>query len=281
MKKHLSSKPLSLILIVLVLFVSLFYSCGFASQQNTSQTTIQKETLIGNSDSLSQEEIELLRPTEIDNEIILTRKSYIVSYNPKTKIPNWVAWHLTADHCEGNVERKSSSFREDKDVPEPRAENSDYKKSGYSRGHLCPAGDNKWDEEAMYESFLLTNVCPQNRNLNSGVWNQIEMSTRQWAKTYGDVYIITGPILYNQQHKTIGENEVVVPEAFFKIIVCLNDQPKGIGFVCKNTNGGKKKDLYVNSISQIERLTNLTFFPTLPKEISAQIKHSANINDWE
>ncbi len=280
MKKNLLSKPFYTVLIALVLSISLCYSCGFASQPNTSQTTIQKETLSDSNDSLSQEEIKLLRPTKIENEIILTRKSYIVSYNPETKIPNWVAWHLTKDHTDGYVERKKT-FHEDEDVPEPRAENSDYKKSGYSRGHLCPAGDNKWDEEAMDESFLLTNICPQNANLNTGVWNQIEISTRRWAKTYGDVYVITGPILYNQPHKTIGENKVVVPEAFFKIIVCLNDQPKGIGFVCKNTKGGKKKDLYVNTIAQIERLTNLTFFPTLTKEISDQIKLSADINDWE
>lgn len=116
------------------------------------------------------------------DEQLLSRASYIVSYNKETKCPNWVAWRLTADHANGDVSRMGNAFHEDMDVPAPRALNADYRKSGYSRGHMCPAGDNKWDREVMYETFLLSNVCPQNANLNSGLWNQIEISCRRWAE---------------------------------------------------------------------------------------------------
>ena len=124
----------------------------------------------------------------------------------------------------------------------------------------------------MYESFLLTNVCPQHANLNSGVWNQIEISCRQWAAKYGDLYIVCGPIYFNQEHDTIGYNRVVVPEAFFKVVLCLNDKPKGIGFICRNTDGNKKKDLYVHSINQIERITGYTFFPHLSPSVTELVK---------
>lgn len=117
----------------------------------------------------------------------LIRKSYVVSYNSTTMQPNWVAWKLTANHTTGNVPRPSNAFHEDKEVPYPRATLDDYRNSGWSRGHLCPAGDNKWDDEAMYETFLLSNICPQNSNLNSGLWNQIEMTCREWAKRYGEI----------------------------------------------------------------------------------------------
>lgn len=114
-------------------------------------------------------------------------------------------------------------------VPAPRAAHSDYRGSGWTHGHMCPAGDNKWDREVMYESFLMTNCCPQTASLNNGDWNEIEMSCRKWAKKYGDVYIVCGPLFIGQNHETIGENRVMVPEAFFKVVMCLKGKPQGIG----------------------------------------------------
>ena len=216
------------------------------------------------------------------SEQILYRKNYIVSYNKDYRIPNWVAWHLTAEHTFGDVKRPGNAWHEDLDVPAPRANNMDYKRSGWTRGHMCPAGDNKWDSDAMYETFLYSNCCPQNAKLNTSTWNQIEISSRRWAELYGDLYIVCGPILFRQEHEIIGENKIVVPEAFFKIILCLNgDIPKGIGFVCRNTDGNRKKDLYVNSIKQVERITGITFFPHLSNEVSEKVKNDANIDDWE
>ena len=145
---------------------------------------------------------------ELDEQI-LTRASYIVSYNKKTKCPNWVAWRLTREHANGDVSRMGNAFHEDQEVPAPRALNADYKQSGFSRGHMCPAGDNKWDREVMYETFLLSNVCPQNANLNSGLWNQIEISCRRWAEKYDDIYIICGPMYFkSKEMQYIGENNV-------------------------------------------------------------------------
>lgn len=219
-------------------------------------------------------------PIDGVSEQILKRTSYIVSYNKDTRCPNWVAWRLTADHTTGDVGRMGNAFHEDMDVPEPRAINTDFKESGFSRGHLCPAGDNKWDRDAMYETFLLSNVCPQNANLNSGVWNQIEMSCRQWAERYGDLYIITGPMYFKSQElRYIGENQIAVPDAFFKVILCLNE-PKAIGFICRNTDGNKRKDQYINSLSQVERLTGLHFFPTLDSETRKLVEDHADINEW-
>lgn len=214
-------------------------------------------------------------------EQILYRKGYIVSYNKDAKIPNWVAWHLTSNHTTGPNKRPGSAWHEDLEVPSPRASIYDYRESGWSRGHMCPAGDNKWDAEAMYESFLMTNCCPQNRNLNSGDWNQIEMSCRRWAEKFGDIYIVCGPILFRQEHETIGANKIVVPEAFFKVVLCLNGTPKGIGFICRNTEGGRKRDLYVNSINQVERITGMTFFPNIPRPIAESVKMKANLKEWD
>ena len=212
---------------------------------------------------------------------ILHRKGYIVSYNKDTMQPNWAAWHLTAEHTDGEWARPSgNAFHEDTEVPAPRASNYDYKGSGWTRGHMCPAGDNRWDADAMYESFLLSNICPQHTELNSGDWNDIEQECRRWAGKYGDIYIVCGPIFYRQTHEEIGYHKIPVPEAFFKVVLCLNSAPKGIGFICKNTDGNRKTDFYVNTIAQVERITGYIFFPQLSENIASAVKGTASLEMW-
>ena len=218
-------------------------------------------------------------PAFAEGEIVIERQAYTASYNKKTKCPNWVAWKLTAEHVDGPYKRMGS-FHEEEEVPEPRATLQDYRGSGWSRGHMCPAGDNKWDAEAMFETFSLVNVCPQNSRLNSGVWNSLEMDCRKWAKKYGEVYIVSGPVFMKKKHETIGSNKVVVPEAFFKVVLCLTGKPKALGVVVRNTEGTKKKDLYYNSIDEVERITGYDFFPALPDDIENKIEAKANIRDW-
>ena len=229
----------------------------------------------------SNPDYEICKPAPLSSvsEQIVPKKAYIVSYNKDTKTPNWVAWHLTADHTDGPV-RRMSNFYEEENVPAPRATLEDYKGSGWSRGHMCPAGDNKWDETAMYESFSLVNVCPQNANLNSGLWNSIEIDSRRWANRFGDVYIVCGPVFMNREHETIGENKIFVPEAFFKVVLCLSGSPKALGIIVRNTDGNKKRDLYYNSIDQVERITGIDFFPSLPDDIENQVEAEVNIDNW-
>lgn len=238
------------------------------------ETTEKKDDEAGES---SLDEIVLL-PAHVPNQLI-SRTAYCLSYNKETCCPNWVAWNLTAEHASGEYAR-SNDYREDYDVPAPRATNDDYKGSSWSRGHMCPAGDNKWDADAMSETFLLTNMCPQDRSLNSGLWNRIEMDCRKWAQKYGDVYIVCGPVFLKCEHETIGVNKVFVPEAFFKVILCLQGKPKAIGFVVRNNEGKKKRDQFVNTVDDVERITGMDFFPALPDSVEDVVEAYANLDDW-
>ena len=219
--------------------------------------------------------------SKVNNGIMLNRTAYTVCYNAKAMLPHWGAWTLTSDHVNGKYSRGGIKFQEDEDVPAPRATDADYRGSGYDRGHICPSGDNKWNEDAQRESFLLTNVCPQGHNLNAGDWNEMEQQCRRWAERYGKIYIVSGPILYKKKHKTIGRNKVVVPEAFFKVVLRLGDDPKAIGFIYKNEDGNRPKGDYVNSIDQVERITGIDFFPTLPDQLEQSIEATAEWGDWE
>lgn len=219
-------------------------------------------------------------PQRSGDGMTLQRRGYVACYNTSTLQPDWVAWRLTAGHCEGSAKRDGKEFTEDLSVPSPRADTYDYSCSGYDRGHMCPAADNRWSHEAMEQSFLMTNICPQNQELNRGDWNEIEQQCRIWAKEYGKVYIVCGPIFLRGNHKQIGKHRVPVPDAFFKVVLRLTPEPRGIGFICRNTDVSHPKDFYVNSIHEVERVTGYTFFPKLDSKTAAIVKSSNALKDW-
>lgn len=214
-------------------------------------------------------------------EMMLTRTGYTVSYNKETRCPNWVAWHLTKSHTYGSNQRSGEMFTEDTSVPAPRATDNDYYNSRYDRGHMCPAGDNKWDAKAMEESFLFTNVCPQNHGLNKYEWNDVEKLCRQWARKYGAVDIVCGPLYEKDvQPRYIGKNKVRVPDAFFKVVLCRQGTPKAIGFVFRNKGMKMQVREAICSVDDVERMTGIDFFPQLDDRIERTVEADAELADW-
>jgi endonuclease G len=225
-------------------------------------------------------------------EQILYKTGFTISYNRETKNPNWVAWHLTEGHTKGPHQRKQEVFSEDPEVKTPRATNNDYYNSRYDRGHMCPAGDNKWNKEAMRESFLFTNVCPQNHGLNKYEWNDLEILCRDWAREYGAIDIVSGPIYSSAADrfrvgstnadapKTIGRNKVWVPEAFFKVILCRKGHPKAIGFIYRNEGVKQTMEEAVRTVDEIEELTGIDFFPALDDAVEDRVEARARLSDW-
>ena len=206
------------------------------------------------------EVVGLPEQSDTEGRQLLVRKSYVVLYNSRTLQPDWVIWRLTAEHAQGDVPR-SNNFREDEEVARPRATLDDYKRSGWDRGHMCPAGDNKWDEEAMDATFLLSNMCPQDASLNSGVWNQIEMDCRRLAERYGELYIVCGPVAGEKPLEQIGERAIPVPRRFFKAVYCPSEPAWGAGFVCTNDGMNVSSAQYVCTIEEVEEVTGLRLFP--------------------
>lgn len=224
------------------------------------------------------DDVGLPRLTKERSSQVIRHIGYAVSYNAETKIPNWVAWTLTPDRFEDVVSRYDK-FLPDPEVPDP-VTTEDYVRSGYDRGHMCPAADNKWDEEAMRESFYLTNVCPQHHNLNRGDWKELEDACRDWTLKYGKLFVVAGPILYRQEHKRIGDSRVVVPEAFYKVVLCP-DPCKAIGFIYKNTSGNRKLDAYTNSVDEVERITGIDFFAGLPDSLENAVEATYDLDEWQ
>lgn len=206
-------------------------------------------------------------------EQVIGHTGYMVSYNRDTRIANWVAYELTAGEAEGGLPRKGS-FRPDPAVRGRQAADGDYRRSGWDRGHLAPAGDMKWSEEAMSESFYLTNVCPQSPGLNRGDWRELEEECRRWAVARGRVYVACGPVVGEDAgRRVIGAGEVTVPEAFYKVVLLPEGEGyAGVGFVFANVGGSRPLESYVCTIDSVEVLTGIDFFPSLPDGVERVVE---------
>ncbi|MDO4930972.1 MAG: DNA/RNA non-specific endonuclease [Bacteroidales bacterium] len=216
---------------------------------------------------------------------LLQRSAYTASYNCETRTPNWVGWVLTRAHTDGEYNRNGRKFMEDTDVPEPRAAYSDIRESecGYQRGHMCPSADNKWSYKAQTEAFLMTNICPQNGELNQKDWKYLEEACRDWANKYGAVYIVAGPIFTTRPLRTVGEHEVAVPDAFFKVVLRTGDKPTdtaALGFIYPNTDGEHEMSHYVKTVDEVEAMTGLDFFSPLDDEVENQVEAKSDLAAW-
>ncbi len=279
MAKKKSKTTLMSVLIALILMCGAWVTGnGYVKTDNKSAKATATQT---SSASAVDKLCEVTVPSSMEKAgIRLQRTGYTLLYNKEWRLPVWVGWHLTKAHTNGSNERKGIKFAEDDDVPTPRATNADYVNSGYDRGHICPSGDNKWSEKAQLQSFLYTNCCPQLHNLNAGDWRELEEKCRDWAKKYGDIYIVAGPLLLNKQHRKIGKNKVVVPEAFFKVVLCMKGMPKAIGFIYRNETTDKKMSAYVHSVDEVERITGYDFFAALPDGIEKKVEKTADLSQW-
>lgn len=213
-------------------------------------------------------------------ERVIVHKGYTVSYNADWKIPNWVAYELTAVEVAGE-EPRAKKFVPDPMVPKyETATVDDYRNSGWDRGHMAPAADMKWHQQAMRESFYLSNVCPQNRNLNGGAWKDLEEQVRDLAAQKGHIYVVCGPIV-SDDCQTIGANKVVVPAAFFKVLLQEDDGViHTIGFVYENVAGRRPMSTYAMSVDEVEELTDIDFFPSLPDKIEKRVEAEVDFTKW-
>lgn len=198
---------------------------------------------------------------------IVDREGYALGYCEKWEVPRWVVYRLTRDEAASSRTGRINSFRPDPAIRTGSAQLEDYRGSGYDRGHMAPAGDMKWSTDAMLDSFYLSNMCPQDRQNNSGIWNEIEQTVRGFATSEDSIYVVTGPIFDSDEpKKTIGTNAVAVPDGFYKVVYDETPPEKMIAFKVRNEPlPGKPKD-YICTVDEIERATGLVFFPRLPDE---------------
>ena len=214
---------------------------------------------------------------------IVRHGAYVSSYNTSTLIPDWVAYELTAEEAGGRRDREGIEFRMDPDLKGcTQAMREDYSGSGWTKGHLMPAADAATSSSTMEETFYFTNICPQDETLNAGDWQFLEKKVRSWARRYGSVFVVTGPIVGENRYGTIGDRDVTVPDAFYKALLVRRKDGSysSIAFVMGNDSERYfLKDCNI-TVDELERLTGFDFFPGLDDRIEEKVESKVKLSDW-
>ena len=226
--------------------------------------------------SFAYPQIELPRST--GNQIV-SHTGYTLSYNEEHEQADWVAYKLTASEVRAAMDR-TNDYRADPKVRTGSASLHDYKGSGYDRGHLAPAADMKWSYTVMSESFYLSNMSPQKAGFNRGIWKGREAQVRQWAIDNSSVYVVTAGVLKSGL-SSIGTNRVSVPRYYFKVILDYTEpEIKGIGFILPNESSKSSLKSYAVTIDEVESVTGIDFFYSLPDEVEKLVESSVDLTLW-
>lgn len=210
---------------------------------------------------------------------IVSHQFYKLSYNEQKEQANWVYYNLTDSMVLNSGEERSNSFKIDRMVVTGSAKSSDYTKSGYDRGHLCPAADMGFSKVAMDETFYMSNISPQIPDFNRGIWKELESKVREWTKKEHEMIIVTGPV-FKDNKGFIGKDSVTVPGYFYKIIFDITDHQKLIAFLIPNEKTEKPLTEFATTTDEIEKLTGYDFFSQLPDKQEEALENNVELYGW-
>ncbi len=232
----------------------------------------------GNGRFAFEKEVDFLLPATQPTDEIIRHEGYTLRFRDQYKVADWVAYPLLAYEITGDADRKNEPFKPDPEVSTGSAVPADYSRSGYDRGHLAPAGDFKFSQRMMSETFYMSNMTPQAPDFNRGIWKELEEQVRNWAERDNGLYVITGPVLKSGL-PTIGkQNEVAVPQQFYKVILYCNagstngPDIRMIGFLLNNEGSDRPLTDFVVPVDKIEQLTGIDFFPKIPDDLERKLE---------
>lgn len=212
------------------------------------------------------------------SEVVYKNDAYSFSYKEEYEQSEWVAYELTKSDMP-KTDYKRPYFNQDKMVETKSADWRNFKNTKYNKGHLCPAADRKSSYE-MYElTFLTSNASPQLYDFNAGIWNRLEQKVRYWAERYDGVYVVTGGVL-EVGLKTIGTEDVAVPNYFYKVIL-TKDKANMIGFLVPHKDSDKPLYSFVVAVDEIEKMTGIDFFSALPDNVENRLEANNGYKNWK
>jgi|JI10StandDraft_1071094.scaffolds.fasta_scaffold63934_5 endonuclease G len=198
---------------------------------------------------------------------VFEREGYTIAYDTRFKIPYWTHEHLTKESLVKSAERLGMNFREDPDLyPPHKSTLADYHKSGFDRGHIVPAGDERFSKTALAETFYLSNICPQHPQFNRGLWNHLENHLRKLVKIHGPLEVVSDPLFLSHEesgkrfvtYQVIGESEVAVPTHFFKVVLAKGES---WAYVIPNEPIKGELESFRMPIEKLEKISGIRFIP--------------------
>ncbi|MBQ0114785.1 MAG: DNA/RNA non-specific endonuclease [Bacteroidales bacterium] len=254
-----------------------------ANDDTTSDTTAAKTSYTNEYKSTGDTSLLNVKlPQWITNQT-LHYKAITVYFNNQYRIPNCVAYELT--NTQVNMtdapdaeNRDNYQFERDKNA-EGCPDWWEYKNSEYDRSHMAPAMDMRWNATAMSQCFLMTNICPQDHDLNDGEWRHMEEAIHHWAKSAERLVIFTGPVIERNMDKMGKKHNIAVPDEFFKVVYSPKHN-RAIAFLFDNEMADKSWTNYAVTIDEVERVTGYDFLSALPDNVETDIESKENIKQW-
>jgi len=221
-------------------------------------------------------------PTAFTTDTIRSYSGFDLGYNEQYEQASWVAYVLTRNEIESGTVNRTDNFRPDTTIVTGSSGLSDYRGSGFDRGHLAPAGDMKWSRLAMSESFLMSNMSPQAPSFNRGIWKKLEERVRDWAIDKDSLYVVTGPIL-DPIDSLIGENQVGVPDYYFKVLADLSPPDHSfIAFLLPNARSSDELLEFAITVDSLEKVTGYNFFASAPDQVMVEwLEQQFDLDHWK
>ncbi len=215
------------------------------------------------------------------SDALLVRERFVIGYSNAHKQALWSSYNLKAEHLQETEYKRKNRFRKDPLLAAAVVHPGEYANTGYDKGHLIPARDMAFFPVALDESFFMSNISPQSPRFNRGVWKRLESEVRKITLREKDLLVITGPVWSKEQNETMARTDIPVPVAFFKVIFDLTPPEKMIAFVIPHNASRKQPKSFAMTVSQVEKLTGLDFFPELPAEQQRKLESTLDINEWQ
>ena len=262
-----------------------FYKSAYNDELPTGQTADAQQDKQEGKEYQSTGDPSLLDvklPERLDNQTV-RYKAITVYFNKYYRVPNCVAYELTntmtamadSKDAENRADYKFERDRNVKGCPDWW----DYKDSGYTRGHMAPAMDMRWNKTAMEQCFLMTNICPQLDEMNDGEWRHVEEAVHKWSRSAKRLIVFTGPIFTDNMEYIGKDIDIAVPESFFKVVYSP-EQNRAIAFVMENKGMPNSWTNYATTIDKVEELTGYNFLAMLDDKVEDVIESKENIKDW-
>ena len=249
--------------------------------------------------------LEFPRLREIGNNVVVVHKTsdsysdgvnYSVEWDIEKKSQRWSCYQMMRGYQVTGVKRYKNDanqypFDEDLEKLVPNAYFSqDYYWSdrAFNHGHICPSADRLYSDRANYQTFYLTNMQPQYREFNAGIWEKLEIRIRNaWTPSNANdvLYVCKGGTIDNENQiiKRIN-GRLIVPKYFFTALLLKNSSGyRAVGFWFEHTADNHSEDNlkdYAVSIDELEQRTGIDFFCNLPDDIESTVEASYSANAW-
>ncbi len=262
----MSKKTVSIILIILLIaFIVYFYVTCKPIPAKSKKVENKREQVTQSNHEQYQ---------------IVKHKYYTLAYSEENEQPAWVCYTLRKEYVGGD-EPRSNNFVPDPLVSTKTADDIDYTKSGYDKGHMLPAADMSWSSEAMKETFYFSNISPQVPSFNRGAWKKLEEKVRDWSIEFDSVKVYVGPV-FKDNIKKIGPDSVTVPGYYFKtILIYKNSTYNGIGFIFPNKKVTDAIKNYAVSIDSVEQYVNLDLYSYLSDNDENRVESTFDLSLWK